>query len=44
MATSQVAAYFPCPVERVRQTATDFAHTAWRSDLCEPILIRSGAL
>lgn len=44
MATSQVTAYFPCPVERVRQAVSDLAHTAWRSDLCAPILIRRGAL
>ena len=44
MATSEVTAYFPCPVERVWQTVTDLAHTGWRSDLCEPILIRRGAL
>ena len=33
VATSKVTAHFPCPVERVWQTATDFSHTAWRSDL-----------
>lgn len=33
MATSEVTAYFPCPVERVWQTVTDLAHTGWRSDL-----------
>ena len=33
MATSKMTVYFPCPVERVWQTVTDLAHTAWRSDL-----------
>ena len=33
MATSRVTEYFPSPVERVWQTVTDLAHTAWRSDL-----------
>ena len=33
MPTSKTTAQFPCPVERVWQTVTDLAHTAWRSDL-----------
>ena len=33
MATSKVTVHFPRPVERVWQTVTDLAHTAWRSDL-----------
>lgn len=33
MAVSKVTVHFPCPVERVWQTVTDLAHTAWRSDL-----------
>ena len=33
MPTSRVTGQFPCPVERVWQTVTGLAHTAWRSDL-----------
>ena len=33
MAVSKVTVHFPCPVERVWQTVTDLANTAWRSDL-----------
>ena len=35
MPTSKVTVHFPCPVERVWQTVTDLAHTAWRSDLAQ---------
>ena len=33
MPTSRVTVHFPCPVERVWQTVTNLANTAWRSDL-----------
>ena len=33
MATSRKAVYFPYPTAQVWDTVTDFAHTAWRSDL-----------
>lgn len=33
MATSRMTVHFPRPVDRVWQTVTDLAHTAWRSDL-----------
>ena len=33
MAVSNVTVYFSCPVERMRQTVADLAHTAWRSVL-----------
>lgn len=35
MATSKVTIHLSCPVEQVWHTATDLAHTDWRSDLAK---------
>lgn len=35
MAVSKVTVHFPCSVEQVRHTVTDFTHIAWRSDLAQ---------